>query len=334
MKLKDVVHSLRSGRLGNLPLVALLALWGMASFSAQGQDLSDIKQAGVIRHLGVPYAHFVTGGGDGFDVELVQRFAASLGVRYEYVRTDWSTLIPDLTGRSVKARGDDVEMLGQEPIKGDIAASGITILPWRKKVVDFSDPEFPTQVWLIARADSTLRPIKPTGKLESDIQAVKRLLGGRTLLCKANTCLDPALYNIPETKAAYRLFAGSLNEVAPAVIKGEAELTLLDVPDTFVALQKWPGTIKIIGPISPVQEMGVAFRKGSPRLREAFNQFLARMRRQGDYHRLVEKYYPLVFDYFPDFMREQGGEKTQAGSLPPQKNRVKPSSSSPGDRKD
>jgi ABC-type amino acid transport substrate-binding protein len=47
--------------------------------------------------------------------------------------------------------------------------------------------------------------------------------------------------------------------------------------------------------------MGVAFRKTSPLLREAFDRYLAMVRGDGRYRKLVEKYYPAVPDYFPEF---------------------------------
>ena len=44
-------------------------------------------------------------------------------------------------------------------------------------------------------------------------------------------------------------------------INGEAETTILDVPDALIALEKWPGKIKIIGPISGGTSYGLRFRK-------------------------------------------------------------------------
>ncbi|HKN18436.1 MAG TPA: transporter substrate-binding domain-containing protein, partial [Dissulfurispiraceae bacterium] len=246
---------------------------------AFGADLDGVKKAGVLRHLGVPYANFVTGVGDGMDVELMRLFAKHIGVKYEYVKTDWDNIFADLTGKKVVPKGSDIEITGESPVRGDIAANGITILPWRQKIVDFSTPTFPNQVWLISRSDSPLKPIKPTGDIDKDIAAVKKLLKDRTLLGKAKTCLDPSLYNIDITGAKVRLFNGTLNELAPAVINGESELTLLDIPDALVALQKWPGKIKVIGPISEKQFMGAAFSKDSPKLRAAFNKFMDEIKR-------------------------------------------------------
>ena len=92
-----------------------------------------------------------------------------------------------------------------------------------------------------------------------------------------------------------------LNEMAPAVLNGDAETTLLDVPDALIALDKWPGELKVIGPVSGNQEMSVAFRKSSPKLRTAFNQYLEKVWRDGSYIKLVQRYYPGVFDYYRDF---------------------------------
>ena len=66
-----------------------------------GRDLDDVKQDGVLRHLGIPYANFITGSGDGMDVELMKLFAKHLGVKYEFVKTDWSEIFGDLTGKTV-----------------------------------------------------------------------------------------------------------------------------------------------------------------------------------------------------------------------------------------
>ncbi|MDO9528314.1 MAG: transporter substrate-binding domain-containing protein [Syntrophales bacterium] len=272
---------------------------------ASGVDVSDIKERGVLRHLGVPYANFVTGSGDGMDVELVQLFAQHLGVKYEYVETSWGAVIGDLTGEKVKPRGKDIEITGNVPVKGDIVANGFTILPWRQKVVFYSIPTFPTQVWIITRADSPIKPIKPGDNIHKDIAAVKALLNGRTILGVANTCLDPDLYGLEEAGARIKLFYGNLNELAPAVINCDAETTLLDVPDALIALEKWPGKIKILGPVSPMQNMACAFAKTSGDLRDVFNKFFEQCREDGTYMRLVKKYYPAVFRYYPEFFKKK-----------------------------
>lgn len=282
------------------PLLGLLLFVLPLTLIAGG--LADIKERGVLRHLGVPYANFVTGAGDGMDVELMQGFAEWLGVDYQYVRTDWADAIDALIGEDIRTEGDRVERLGSVPIEGDVIANGMTVIPWREQILLFGEPTFPTQVWLVSRADASISPITPAATLAEDIRLTKSVLDGKTLLGKLDTCLDPSLYDIEETGAEVMLFEGTLNELAPAIINNESELTLLDVPDALVALEKWPGQIKVIGPVSERQTMAPAFRPDDQELRDAFNTYLAQLRADGRFERLVQKYYPFVADYFPDFM--------------------------------
>jgi ABC-type amino acid transport substrate-binding protein len=283
--------------------------------SVYAGDLAEIRQRGVLRHLGIPYAHFVRDsakGPDGLDVELMQLFAAHLGVEYQWVQTSWSKVFGDLTGQKVQPTKDKgIEVIGETAVRGDIIANGLTMLDWRMQVVQFSDPTFPTGVWLIARADSPIKPIEPSGDIETDIYNVKNLLAGRSVLTMEGTCLDPSLYGLASTKAEIRFHTANenLNEIAPAIINGAAEATLLDVPDALVALQAWPGDIKIIGPVSSNQFMGVAVAKSSPELLAAFNRFFKDLRTSGTYDELVKKYYPSVYLYLGDFFKSEKGEQ-------------------------
>ena len=269
-------------------------------------DLKDVKEKGELRHLGIPYAKFITGSGDGLDIEVMQGFAKYLNVKYTFVPTTWATVYGDLTGQNAKNGENGVEFLDKRPIKGDVVANGLTILEWRKKVVNFSTPTFPSGVWLIARSDSKLEPIIPSKSLSNDISLVKNYLLGKSVLAIENTCLDPRLYDLKSTKAEIRLQSEKvqLNELVPAILNNKAETTLLDVPDALVALQKWPGEIKVIGPISQDQEMAVAFSKDSPLLLNEFNKYFNEIKKDGSYNKLVQKYYPDVFDYYETFFNK------------------------------
>jgi ABC-type amino acid transport substrate-binding protein len=286
-------------------LISAALLTFFSTSALRAADLQEVKQRGVLRHLGIPYANFVTGSGDGLDVELVKLFAQHLGVKYEYVEASWEGVMEDLTGKQVRRKGKDLKVIGKVPIKGDLIANGFTIIPWRQEIVDFSVPTFITQVWLVAKAESPLQPIVPAKAIEKDIVAVETLLKGHSILGKANTCLDPSLYRLKEKGAGVRMFPGSLNELAPAIIAGEADLTLLDVPDALVALEKFPGKIKILGPITAEQYMGCAFAKTSPKLRDAFNQFFEKIKSNGTYLEMVNRYYPKVLIYFRDFFEKK-----------------------------
>lgn len=281
-------------------LILALSTWGKPAY---GGDLDDVLKAGKLRHIGIPYANFVSNQGDGLDVELMKQFAAHLGVAYEFVQSTWRTIIPDLTGKTIRPQGDDVEVTGSSLVRGDVIATGFTVLLWRQKIVDFATPSFPTGVWLIARADSALNPVTPRGSIQNDIDAVKAGLQGQSVLALKDSCLDPGLYHLEKTGASIQLLdpQRDLDEMIPLVIANMADTTLMDVPVALIALQKWPGEIKVVGPISLQQEMAPAFAKSSPKLRAAFETFFKRFKADGSYNQLVTKYYPTVFTYYPDF---------------------------------
>lgn len=290
-----------------LAIISLLSMNAFAETVAPKHDLAEIRAAGQLRHLGIPYANFVTGAGDGLDVDLVKMFCRELGVEYVYVETDWARTISDVTGLAFTRAGSEVTVTGLAELRGDMIAHGMTVLPWREKLVDFAEPMFPTQIWLIAPAAARVAPIAPTGTLAGDIAVTFKLINGVSVLAKPNTCLDPKLYDLTGHGAQVVNYEGSLNHMAPNLLGGMADLTILDVPDALVALRRWQGKIKILGPLSEPQYMAAAFPKNSPELSAAFAVFLDRCQADGTYEALVRKYYPGVWTYFPDFFPKGGG---------------------------
>jgi ABC-type amino acid transport substrate-binding protein len=297
-----LVHACRRGC-----IAALVLAISLAASLAWAADLKEIQARGELRHLGIRYANFVTGEGDGFDVDLVRGFAHEIGVRYTLVYTDFYTVLRDLLGHDVVNRGGVVTLEGEHPVRGDMIATGFTVLPWREQVVLYSEPTFPSQVLLVARASSPYAPIKGGPDLAQDIAETKGLIGNHSLLVMERTCLDPANYDLKGKGLDLRAYTRStnLNEMVPALLNGEAEFTLLDVPDALLDLQKWAGKIKVLGPISPEQTLAAAFPKTSPELRDAFNRYLRRVRADGSYDALVAKYYTGVRRYFPAFFESR-----------------------------
>lgn len=278
-----------------------------AATTTWAADLKEIQARGELRHLGIKYANFVTGAGDGFDVELAQGFARHIGVKYTLVYTDFYSVIRDLLGKDVVRKGEKVTLDGDHPIKGDMIATGFTVLPWREAVVLYSKPTFPSQVLLVARAESSFTPIKGSKELAKDIVETKEIIGKNSLLVMERTCLDPANYGLKGSGIDLKAYTKStnLNEMIPALLNKEAELTLLDVPDAILDLKRWAGKIKVIGPISEHQDLAAAFPKDAPELRNAFDEYLARIKADGSYDKLVDKYYPGIRRYFPDFFAKK-----------------------------
>lgn len=286
-------------------LICVLVLLSVKISMADGYD--EVMERGTLRHLGVPYARFVTGSGDGLDVELAKLFAGYLGVKYEYVEANWESVIADLLGNEITLAEQDIAIGKRVEVRGDMIANGFTILPWRRKIIEYSVPTFPSGVWLVVRADFPAAPIVPSGDLETDIQATIALAQGHDILAIAGGCLDPALNRLRGSAIQVKMMpiAMNLNELIPVVINNEADGTLIDVPDALVGIQKWPGQVKVLGPLTPPQQMGFGFAKSSARLRDKFNTFFKNCVKTGLYQQLLEKYYPSIFAYYPEFFTAQ-----------------------------
>jgi len=278
-----------------------------AGHYAKAGNLEEVLQSGTLKHLGIPYANFITRDHMGLDVELMQQFAKYLGVKYQFVESSWQNIIPELTGKKINVKKDTVEITGATPIKGDVISTGFTVLPWRTKIVDFSERTFPSGIWLIARSDAALTPIKPTGNIGKDIVRVKEKLTNVSVLALEGSCLAPELYGINQTGAKIQFFPvdRDLEGMIPSVIAKIADTTLMDVPVALVALAKWPRQIKVIGPLSDPQNMACAFSKDSPKLKQAFDSFFNTFKKSGKYRELVNTYYPTVFTYYPEFLSQK-----------------------------
>lgn len=285
----------------SLFIITILLLLHTLFSEELSSGLNGLQKPGELRHLGVPYAKFNTGVGDGFSVEMMQKFASHLGVKYQYVPTTFASIIPDLTGHPMIPGKQQLDYTKKTEIRGDVISTGFTVLPWRAQLVSFATPIFPTQIWVVVKSTSNLNPIVPAADVYEDIKNVKKLLKGRSVLGKSGTCLDPSLYNLEATGAELLNFEGSVNDLVPAILEDKAEIVLLDVPDALVGLSKWPGKIKILGPLSPIQTMADAFRKEDSDLLEEYELFLKEIKENGEYLTLVKKYYPNALLYFPDF---------------------------------
>jgi ABC-type amino acid transport substrate-binding protein len=196
-----------------------------------------------------------------------------------------------------------VDIAGETKVKGDIIGNGLAVLAWRWKVINFIRPYFRTAIWVVARADSQLRPIAPSGDLKKDVVATKPLLKGKQVLGIRNTCLDPVLCDLegvePVNKEGF-----NLNDVARVLIALEADLAIMDVPDSLISLIKYPGKLKVLGVITENQAMAFGIAKDAPELLASFDVFIEKLQKNGTLRKLILRYYPGIQHFFSDVARE------------------------------
>jgi polar amino acid transport system substrate-binding protein len=92
--------------------------------------LANAQSAGIIRVATdatfPPFEFSKDGKRTGFDIELIETLAKSMGKKVEWTEIDFKGLIPGMVSK-----------------RFDMAASAIYITEDRRKVVDFTDPYYP-----------------------------------------------------------------------------------------------------------------------------------------------------------------------------------------------
>jgi cystine transport system substrate-binding protein len=136
----DLVWQMNWKHLFGLPLIAI-SLQIYVNVSRAEDQLALIQQRGTFR-IGTEgtYPPFSFRGPDnqlqGFDIDVAKEIAIKLGVRPEFITTEWSGIIA-----------------GLEAAKFDAIINQVAITPERKQVVDFSLPYVYSTPELIVRRD-------------------------------------------------------------------------------------------------------------------------------------------------------------------------------------
>ncbi|GGM64246.1 hypothetical protein GCM10011608_56980 [Micromonospora sonchi] len=249
--------------------VGVAAIVGAATLTACGSDSGgstadnpyDLLQPGVLRAGTLtdapPNVYLKDGRFTGFDNDLLVAAADRLGLKVEFVGTDFSALLSQVNTR-----------------KFDVGSSSITITEARKKTVDFGNGYDFGYFGLNVPAASSL-------------SGFDQLSGKRVVVVQGtvqddyatNKGLDPV--RVPDYNGAInQLKAGTADAwIAPAEI---GEKTAADSG----------GKIKVAATELSPAPTAYAFAKGNDALREALNKALDEVIADGTWTRLLEQYYP------------------------------------------
>ncbi|MBO4119900.1 transporter substrate-binding domain-containing protein [Cupriavidus gilardii] len=247
------------------PLIAAPML-ALAMAGAHAADLLDnVKQAGVLKiGLEGTYPPFGYRGAnnqlEGFDVDVARAVAAKLGVKPEFVTTEWSGIIA-----------------GLQAGKFDVIVNQVNVTPQRKQVLDFSKPYVYSAAQLIQRKDDK-REFKSLEDLKGKRLGVS-LGSNYNELAKSVAGIDVKTYpGAPEylrDLAAQRVDA-ALNDrlMVNYLIKTS------NLPLRAGAVVQGGDT-----------EVAIPFRKDNPRFAQALDRALDDLRKDGTLTRLSNKWF-------------------------------------------
>lgn len=195
---------------------------------------------------------------DGFDVEIINEVAKRLGVKAEFVPTEWKAMFA----------GIDSERF-------DVIANQVGINDKRKEKYDFSVPYTVSGAQVIVNKDTT------------DINSVADLKDRKVGVTQGSNYEEIA----KKAGAKIQYYKGS-NEILADLGAKRIEAALNDRLFMSEYLLKNPNqNLKIAGKTFDVEQSGFAFRKGSPELIEAVNKALKEMQADGTYLKISKKWF-------------------------------------------
>ncbi|MDJ1158850.1 glutamine ABC transporter substrate-binding protein [Chelatococcus sp. SYSU_G07232] len=235
-----------------LGLVGALACIG----AAQAQTGDTLKVATDATFM--PFEFQVDGKLTGFDIELVEAAAKVMNKKVEWTTIDFKGLIPGLVAK-----------------RFDMAVSAIYITDERKKVVDFSDPYYPGGLVIMVKKDNT------------SIKGPEDLPGKKVSVQVGTKSVSYLQENFPKVE---RTEVEKNQEMFMLVELGRVDAAVTGKPAAKLFAKSRP-TVKVLDKQLTVEEYGMAVRKDLPELTKELNAALAKLKADGTYDKLVQKWF-------------------------------------------
>lgn len=193
----------------------------------------------------------------GFDIELVEAVAKTLGKQVEWVDIDFKGLIPGLISR-----------------RFDMAVSAIYITDERKKVVDFTEPYY---------AGGLVAMVKDG----SSIKSLADLEGKKVTVQVGTKSVSFLQERFPKVQ---RVEVEKNQEMFNLVDIGRADAAVTGKPAAYQYVRTRPG-LRVLDEQLTTEEYGMALRKSEPELAKAVNGALAKLKADGTYAAIVKKWF-------------------------------------------
>ncbi|WP_026817952.1 basic amino acid ABC transporter substrate-binding protein [Arthrobacter castelli] len=236
---------------------------GGGQTSGSGSEMALIQPGTLTVCSDIPYPPFeFEEGGEytGFDIEIIRKIASGLDLKV-----------------AIKDVGFEGLQSGAALAAGtcDIGASAMTITKPREENLDFSKPYYDSLQSLLVPKDS-------------DIKTIEDLAGKTVGVQQGTTGENYAQENVPD-KATIRSYPSDA-ELFPALKSGSIDAVLQDLPVNLRHTEQ--GAFTIVQEYDTNEQYGFAVKEeGSEALLKAVNKELAKIRENGTYQKIYDKYF-------------------------------------------
>ena len=212
----------------------------------------------VVTDATFPPMEFVKDGKrTGFDIELTEALAAAMGRKIEWIDIDFKGLIPALVSK-----------------RADLAMSAIYITDERRKVVEFSDPYFAGGLVVLTTKAGPIKQLKDLDGRKVSVQVGTKSVG---------YLKD----NFPKVE---RVEVEKNQEMFNLVEIGRADAAVTGKPAAKIFAQARPA-LHVLAEQLTTEDYGIAVRKDAPEIRNAVNAALKKIKADGTYEKLVQKWF-------------------------------------------
>lgn len=254
-----------------MALVGASLMAGMAAAPAAAQTVESIKSAGTVKvGMLVDFPPFgimnSSNQPDGYDADVAKLLAKELGVEVQIVPVTGPNRIPYLQSNQV-----------------DVLVASLGITEERAKNVDFSQPYAGIQIGVFGAEDVTV--------------ATPADLSGKTIGVARASTQDTAVTKVAPQDAKIQRFDDDASAVQ-ALLSGQVEL--IGVSNVVAAQIEKAAPGRFGQKLSLSQQVqGIAVRKGSAELLAAVNQFVEKVKADGELNKIHEKW---LGSPLPDFV--------------------------------
>ena len=220
-------------------------------------------KTGVVSDLGLPSTITKDGKLAGFDIELIQRFAAYLGKEYVPVDLPFSSILASLSTNKI-----------------DIAACSMMVSEERKKQINFSDSYYESGVSVISKKKNI--ESSSAAKLTKLDDIADKKIGIFT-----GTVYDGFITEKYPKAQIYRY--ESTADLILSVTTGKIDVAMFDLITAGLILKKMP-ELGLLSDDVLTLPLGVGFNKNNSALRDEFNSFLKEIRKDGTYEIMCKRW--------------------------------------------